>query len=285
MSIVFPINYSVLFIDGSPTDECNNSRGVYCWVNTVNSKKYVGIAAGVYGFRGRLLAEANVSKDSGAKLLQKAIKKYGIENFVVLKLADLTGDDSDTYSDCERAYIKSFQTLTPNGYNITEGGKGTLGFSSPSGRIKRRGKANVNVSVANSKRCELISPSGERHYVVNISAFSRSLGFPSGALYPLARGEATTYKGWRSGTISRSEYANKLSSCAFFVSPEGEVVCVKNIKRFAMAHGLGQGAMNGIWTGRKSYITCKGWRRATQEEIDDFDSEKQRVWEYNKWRS
>jgi hypothetical protein len=57
--------------------------------------------------------------------IARAIKKYGIENFK--KWVILHCDNKD---DCfyEKLWIKKLNTLTPNGYNISKGGDGIIGY-------------------------------------------------------------------------------------------------------------------------------------------------------------
>jgi hypothetical protein len=55
------------------------------------------------------------------KLIQKAIKKYGIENFTFDVLLICFDEDRYKY---EIEYIQKYNSLVPNGYNILEGGPG-----------------------------------------------------------------------------------------------------------------------------------------------------------------
>lgn len=97
----------------------------YLTTNLVNGKKYVG------------LRTSNVNDykyfGSGA-LIKKAIKKYGIKNFKKEILCHC-----DTYEEAhlnEAKYIKQYNTLQPNGYNIDKHG-GT----------KRTINQNINISL------------------------------------------------------------------------------------------------------------------------------------------
>ncbi len=59
----------------------------------------------------------------------QAIKKYGWENVEhkILK----TGLTKKEANRLEKYYIKKFNTLAPNGYNLTEGGEGRAGYHKP----------------------------------------------------------------------------------------------------------------------------------------------------------
>lgn len=54
------------------------------------------------------------------QLIHQAIRKYGIENFKIEILEDNIPDD--IVDKKEQNYIKSYNTMSPNGYNLTEGG-------------------------------------------------------------------------------------------------------------------------------------------------------------------
>lgn len=281
------VNFPVLVKDGVLTEVCDTRRGIYCWVNTKNNKKYVGMAAGKKGFLFRLQNEISAFKRDthhGTQLLALAVAKYGLESFVVIELLSLEAEP-DIFAAVEQYYISTLKSQSPNGYNITSGGSGTLGYSNLTGANKRRGVPNHGVAKANSKRYELISPEGVRHYIHNLAAFERSLGLPVGSLHNLTSGGAKSCHGWSLGTCDRYEYAKSISSTAYFVSPEGLLTKVVNIRKFADFHKIAQGALNGVWKQRKSYHTCRGWRRATEEEIDSFDSTKHQFWDYDKWYS
>lgn len=56
----------------------------------------------------------------GCSRFYEAIKKYKIENFDVDILAEVKKEDLD---EMEKKYIQIFNTLSPNGYNLTYGGQ------------------------------------------------------------------------------------------------------------------------------------------------------------------
>lgn len=277
------LNFPILYENSNPSELCDNRRGVYCWLNKTNGKKYVGIAASSEGFRSRILTHCRVEKRSGAILLQAALKKYGLDNFVVYELADLSNAEPAVFAVFEQTLIKTLNSQAPNGYNLTAGGSGTLGYSNLSANSKKRGIVRPEVSEALAKRAELVSPDGVVYYVKNLSAFAVAQGFSPSAFYKLASHEAESYKGWKLKTQTRESYARRNSKVVFLVSPEGEVVKILNISKFAKANNLAQAALNGVWLKRKSYHACKGWTRATEEQIKNFDVSASRYWDFDKW--
>jgi group I intron endonuclease len=103
---------------------------VYAITNDVNDKVYVGLHSGD-NLRKRWhdhLNSARCSKVGGYNCaLYNAIRKYGEDKFHIIAIwsGNVLPDDLKRL---ERYYIKSFQTMRPNGYNLTEGGDGSFGF-------------------------------------------------------------------------------------------------------------------------------------------------------------
>jgi hypothetical protein len=109
---------------------------VYITINKINGKCYIG-SHGTDDKNDKYLGSGN--------LIECAIYKYGANKFVKVKLKDF-----DTILEArlnETYYINLFDTLSPNGYNISPTGgmeKGTFGKHSEESkekiRIKKTGK-------------------------------------------------------------------------------------------------------------------------------------------------
>jgi group I intron endonuclease len=63
----------------------------------------------------------NIKNNKGCPALRDAVIKYGIENFEFSVIIVCFDDDRFIY---EKEYIKKYNTVVPNGYNITKGGEG-----------------------------------------------------------------------------------------------------------------------------------------------------------------
>lgn len=59
----------------------------------------------------------------GSKLVSNAIKKYKKDNFIIL-IIHKENCNNDELNNLEKYYINYFNTITPNGYNMTKGGDG-----------------------------------------------------------------------------------------------------------------------------------------------------------------
>jgi len=88
---------------------------IYLITNLVNGKQYVGKT--VQTIKARFGGHCNPGEMNKKCLISKAIKKYGKENFKIKEIAVAYNQKQLKFS--EGFYISSFNTLTPNGYNLT----------------------------------------------------------------------------------------------------------------------------------------------------------------------
>lgn len=95
---------------------------IYLRTNLVNGKQYVGQAN---DFKQREYDWKCLKNHYAGKLIYNARKKYGLENFKTEVLRECK--TKDELNEWEKYYIKTLNTKVPNGYNLTDGGEGTLG--------------------------------------------------------------------------------------------------------------------------------------------------------------
>jgi group I intron endonuclease len=99
---------------------------IYCAKNLVNRKLYIGYTT--KKLSERIKQHLNKSKNKKNKhyfyLFQEAIRKYGIENFKWEILCECSSIQE--CCEMEKFYIKTLNTISPKGYNLTEGGNGGI---------------------------------------------------------------------------------------------------------------------------------------------------------------
>ena len=96
---------------------------IYLLTNNVNSKVYVGVTN---NYTKRMREHKGAYNNY---LISRAIKKHGWNNFNSQILLE-TEDAEYAYRVAETSFIQQYQSNnTEKGYNLTEGGQGTLGFS------------------------------------------------------------------------------------------------------------------------------------------------------------
>ena len=115
---------------------------IYKTTNLITGKIYVGQDS------------KNNSKYLGSgKYLWNAIKKHGKENFKKEIICECFSKEE--LNEKEKFWIKILKCKTPNGYNITDGGEGTLGRNhTEEEKIKMKEFMNGNKYSLGSKRSE-----------------------------------------------------------------------------------------------------------------------------------
>lgn len=99
---------------------------IYCYTNKVNNKKYVGLT--LHPKRRRKEHIDMALKTNSDFVFHKALRKYGEESFIY---SILERTNKENMFNRERAWITKLNTLIPNGYNMTNGGEGILGYKRP----------------------------------------------------------------------------------------------------------------------------------------------------------
>lgn len=99
--------------------------GIYKITNQINEKCYIGQSVNI---EKRWIAHKSNAANSDFKYktaLYPAIKKYGLSNFTFEIIEECLPDQLD---EKEKYYIQYFNSISPNGYNLSEGGQGSKGF-------------------------------------------------------------------------------------------------------------------------------------------------------------
>ena len=100
---------------------------IYLATNNINKKQYIGQAISIssngrkWGSKRRWQSHIKCAKNNTfqCRLLENAINKYGPENFILKDVKTCLLNDLNYY---EQEYIKMYNTLAPNGYNLMSGG-------------------------------------------------------------------------------------------------------------------------------------------------------------------
>lgn len=138
---------------------------IYKITNKINGKAYIGqhlIPEKGEQFRwymGRGIA------------IQKALKKYGRQNFKK-EILEYVKDDLETHlkvSDREIFWIKYYNTLYPNGYNLTPGGEGGCTEESAKKQPKHDKKEDTNIQKKQKEKCLLqVKENQNQKHIKNI---------------------------------------------------------------------------------------------------------------------
>jgi len=121
------LELSKIIIDDPKERYCE----IYKITNLTTGKVYVGQAVShilnhkryrPYGHEGRFrchISEAFSTKKNQSHYLNNSIRKYGVNDFIVELIECCKTNEAD---DREIHYIKEFDSLFPNGYNLKNGG-------------------------------------------------------------------------------------------------------------------------------------------------------------------
>lgn len=91
---------------------------IYIIKNSINNKLYIGQTT--YSLKKRFTNHSKFGKGA----IGEAIRKYGSENFTIELLE--TCETLDKLNEREKFWIKHYNTLSPNGYNLAEGGENRI---------------------------------------------------------------------------------------------------------------------------------------------------------------
>jgi group I intron endonuclease len=118
-----------------------------------NGKEYVGISSttAAQRFKGHCAGK-------NGQLVVRALRKYGKNNVNVKTL--VVANDWKYLCLLEQRAIKAYATKTPHGYNMTDGGEGTLGCI-PSEESRR--KMSLKVISEEQKRAVAAASKGNKH--------------------------------------------------------------------------------------------------------------------------
>lgn len=102
---------------------------IYQAINLINGKSYIGKTK--TSLEKRKWGHLNNAKKGVKSAFYNAIRKYGEENFKFIVIDELKLHRSSVLNDKEKYYIFLFNTIAPNGYNMTKGGDGNDGSIKP----------------------------------------------------------------------------------------------------------------------------------------------------------
>lgn len=114
---------------------------LYKITNIVNCKLYIGITTKenpLDRWKQHIKESKNKNQKNYTRTICHAIRKHGVDNFkfkVIQECGSL-----EELKEAEIAAIKYYDTYYGNGYNMTEGGDGTIGYKRPSEDCKPIGE-------------------------------------------------------------------------------------------------------------------------------------------------
>jgi group I intron endonuclease len=218
---------------------------VYIATNKINGKKYIGYTTKTLEKRRKehLYKSKYISDKHYFYLFKSAIRKYGIDSFEWEIL-----ENCSSIEDCcdkEIYYINEYNTISPNGYNLTKGGNGGIQSEETkikiSNSVKKYWKDNKNsnafVKATKEERSEWAKKSWK---------IKKEKGYV-----------AKTYSHKESSKIKMSLTKNKLNKIKWFNIYTLETIELSPTY-MSRKTGLSAGVFNHLKKGSQSKTKC-GW--------------------------
>lgn len=127
---------------------------VYKIINKINNKSYIGITTNIedrFAYH-KTRYNKTTKKEYNNKVLYRAFRKYGIDNFIFIILyTDLTIEDAKNK---EIELIKKFNSLShENGYNVTAGGdyRSNYGINNNTSKLTENEVINIRMLISNGE--------------------------------------------------------------------------------------------------------------------------------------
>lgn len=215
---------------------------IYLLTNNVNSKVYVGVTN---NYTKRMREHKGTYNNY---LISKAIKKHGWNNFNSQILLE-TEDAEYAYRVAESSFIQQYQSNNPKkGYNLTEGGQGTLGFSpTTESRQKMREK----------KLGKKLTP--EHIQKISQSALGRTFTKETKTKISIKLKGNKNFQGKTFTNEIKQILSEHKAKDWQLLSPNGKIINIHNMRKFCIDNNLHHSAITRVLQGKQSHH--KQWKK------------------------
>ena len=241
----------------------------------LSDKEYIGISS---KGASRRFTEHCCSKNNYPIVL--ALRKYGRENAILEVIGEF--DDYEEMYKAEQIAIKNHGTKAPNGYNLTDGGKGAYGLKATDERKRKISEANKGRVASKETRKKMSDSCKGRDMTIQVEAMAKATRGRKRSKKEIQ----STIETW-TGRKHKAESIRKMSISASnrivseqtkikisesiratygdtacsFVSPDGVVFETDNLKGFCRKNGLSSPHMYNVRSGKAA--SHKGWTLST----------------------
>jgi group I intron endonuclease len=217
---------------------------IYKAENIINNKIYIGkTVQKLYKRISKHYYDAFVNNSQ--TYFHKSIRKYGKENF---KWEIIEECSNSYYLDlAEEWYIKTFNSIAPNGYNLTLGGDGaSYGDLNPQRIDPKYGERNPFYGKKHSKESKLSMSKkrkgtrigNENTMIINDIDFS---------------GEKNPFYGKKHCKKTKNMIGNANSDMWLITTPSNEKIEIKNLSKFCKENSLNYSGAKGAFLNNRTY--------------------------------
>jgi group I intron endonuclease len=209
---------------------------IYKITNLINGKIYIGQTTTTIEKRWKRHSWSCTQKDPKMAITY-AIKKYGKENFKIEQID--TANSIKELNEKEIFYIKSFNSLSPNGYNLTTGGLNKVLSEETRKKISQSNKGKI-VSDETRKK------SSESHKGYKVKKETKEK-------------ISIALKGRIPSEKAKLKSIEVLSKTYTLISPNGEKITFTNMAKFCKENNLSNSKLCLVVQGKRNHH--KGWKR------------------------
>ena len=146
---------------------------VYKITNKVNGMLYIGMTTKSIDYRWKM--HLNWARSMKPYKIHEALNTFGKDSFIIEQID--SAQDFKKLKELEKKHIKSYNCKYPNGYNLTAGGQGVLGFKFSEERKQKlsvAGKIRGNAGMITKEAIEKsrISRTGQKRTVLQKMSMS-----------------------------------------------------------------------------------------------------------------
>jgi group I intron endonuclease len=226
-----------------------NKLVIYKFTNLMNGKCYIGKTNNI---KRRIKRHLNDIKSSKT-YFHKALLKYGIDNFHINIVCIC--DDFNQLNEMEFHYIKQYKSRQyENGYNLTDGGEGSIGYI-PTNETRQK----ISKSLKNRKFTkewkQKISESKKRNYVkTEHPNYGKKLSIE------VRQKISKSHKGKKVSTATKKKISewnrsnkNKNRNTYIITKPDGTEIQTKFLSDFCKENDLVYSCMTKVCRGERKH--------------------------------
>lgn len=239
------INLNIEYIkDPIITDKDHLIGTVYCFINSINNKLYIGETV-KSNFRERFSEHRNKAENGVDNYFYRALRKYGwdVFNKIILFQTEILSNNEENkkilnniVNEREVYYINKYKTNNSKfGYNLTSGGDGVVGYKFSEESKKRMsenktGEKHWNYGNFNNKTSDVVLQFDlDFNFIkewISMSEIERELGYYTNNISRCCSNKLDTYKGfiWVKKEDYYEGYLQKYKSRAKCKSNDKEVL-------------------------------------------------------------